>query len=700
MLGLKKENDHYIFEAAVRTEQLFLNLYHKNRRVRQIAFDPADRIGDVWHLELPVTSESRSGEGNACREAAGAADAQARVHEKRQPALALPLTELSYCYEADGRIFTDPNGTVFEGRKSFGNLKDGTRILKTPIGEATAIPESSEAWRQDRALDLPYEDSIIYRLHVRGFTEHHSSGLDHELRGSFQGILEKIPYLEALGVTTLELMPPYEFNEVMLPDYGHDNPYEVELRPTGRINYWGFTKDALQLAPKSSFTSDHKNPRNEFRKLVHTLHAHGMELVVDLYFTSETIPDHIVNVMRYWRIHYHVDGIHLIGAAPYSVIARDPWLSRFKIWADSWQGQIPETPTHGAAQAAAPGRYLADYNDGFQNDMRRILKGDESMLPTLMQRVRENPSNRASIQYMANVSGMSLMDVLSYDRKHNEENHEDNRDGTDQNYSWNCGEEGPTRKKSIKLLRKKMWRNAWLLLMLSQGTPLIHAGDEFGQSRLGNNNPYCQDNPTNWLDWRLIDRNRELYDFARYAIQFRKQHPVFHQGIALRQMDYRSVGIPDISFHGENAWRPDSENFRRQLGVMYAGAYAGDDTFLVLYNMHWEKHSFLLAHPPLGMKWAAVIDTAMEETNGIYPEERMLLEERYTVEPRSIVVLKAVKDPDFQPKKKVHKRHLKQRATALAQETQTETAAAGVASGHTATEKRSPFEVKKHPSDV
>ena len=668
MLGLKKENDHYIFEAAVRTEQLFLNLYHKNRRVRQIAFDPADRIGDVWHLELPVTS-------------------------------AIPLTELSYCYEADGRIFTDPNGTVFEGRKSFGNLKDGTRILKTPIGEATAIPESSEAWRQDRALDLPYEDSIIYRLHVRGFTEHHSSGLDHELRGSFQGILEKIPYLEALGVTTLELMPPYEFNEVMLPDYGHDNPYEVELRPTGRINYWGFTKDALQLAPKSSFTSDHKNPRNEFRKLVHTLHAHGMEIVVDLYFTSETIPDHIVNVMRYWRIHYHVDGIHLIGAAPYSVIARDPWLSRFKIWADSWQGQIPETPTHGAAEAA-PGRYLADYNDGFQNDMRRILKGDESMLPTLMQRVRENPSNRASIQYMANVSGMSLMDVLSYDRKHNEENHEDNRDGTDQNYSWNCGEEGPTRKKSIKLLRKKMWRNAWLLLMLSQGTPLIHAGDEFGQSRLGNNNPYCQDNPTNWLDWRLIDRNRELYDFARYAIQFRKQHPVFHQGTALRQMDYRSVGIPDISFHGENAWRPDSENFRRQLGVMYAGAYAGDDTFLVLYNMHWEKHSFLLAHPPLGMKWAAVMDTAMEETNGICPEERILPEERYTVEPRSIVVLKAAKDPDFQPKKKVHKRHLKQRPTALAQETQTETTAAGVASGHTATEKRSSSEVKKHPSDV
>ena len=637
MLGLKKENDHYIFEAAVRTEQLYLNLYHKNRRVRQIAFDPEARIGDVWRLELPVSSCAK------------------------RSAEAWPIEKLSYCYEADGRVFTDPNGTVFEGRKSFGNLKDGTRVLKTSIEEATAVPEDSEDWRQDRPLDLPYEDSVIYRLHVRGFTAHSSSGVPRDVRGTFQGILEKLPYLSSLGVTTLELMPPYEFNEVMLPDYGHDNPYETEIRPTGRINYWGFTKDALQLAPKASFTSDHKNPRHEFRKLVYELHRHGMELVVDLYFTYETIPDHIVNVMRYWRTHYHVDGIHLIGAAPYNVIARDPWLSRFKIWADSWQGQVPEPAAHGGARAKAPGRYLADYNDGFQNDMRRILKGDESMLPTLMQRVRENPSNRAAIQYMANVSGMSLWDLLCYDRKHNEENHEDNRDGTDQNYSWNCGEEGPTRKKTIKLLRKKMWRNAWLLLMLSQGTPLIHAGDEFGQTRLGNNNPYCQDNAINWLDWRLTERNKELLTFARFVIDFRKRHGVFHQAEPLRLMDYRSVGIPDISFHGENAWRPDTENFRRQLGVMYAGAYAEDDTFLVLYNLHWEKHDFLLAHPPLGMKWAAVIDTSAEELNGIYPEAQLLPEERYKVEPRSIVVLKAVKDPAFQPKphRKTHRREKK-----------------------------------------
>ncbi len=626
MFGLRKENDLYIFEAVVHTEQLYLNLYDGNRKVRQIAFDHCQRIGDVWKLEI---SED--------------------------------ISDYSYCYEADGVVFTDPNGTVFEGRKKFGLLKDGTKILKTPVAEAVAMPEISDEWIKDRPLETPYDESIIYRLHVRGFTEHSSSGVKKDVRGTFQGIIEKIPYLVSLGITAVELMPPYEFNEVMLPDYGSRNPYHAEVRPTGRINYWGFTKDALQLAPKSSFTSDHKNPRNEFRKLVYELHRNNIEVIVDLYFTNETLPDYITNVMRYWRINYHVDGIHMIGSAPYSVIARDPYLSRFKIWADSWDGQISEDDRHSGAYREYAPRYLADYNQGFQDDMRRILKGDENMLKTLMDRVRYNPSGRANIQYMANVSGMSLYDVLSYDRKHNEENHEDNRDGTNLNYSWNCGEEGATRKKSIKLLRRKMWRNAYVLLMLSQGTPLINSGDECGQTRLGNNNAYCHDSALNWMDWRLLDRNKELYDFARNMIAFRKKHKVFHQARALKQLDYRSVGIPDLSFHGENAWRPEMENYRRQLGVMYAGAYAEDDTFLVLYNFHWEKHHFLMAHPPLGKKWAVCIDTAAEEQNGIYPEGQEIETENneIVIEPRSIVVLKAIKDKSYKPKRR-RKRKVKE----------------------------------------
>ncbi len=617
MLGLKKENDKYIFTVACSKEKLYLNLYSGNRKVKQIAFDPALRIGDVWRLEV---SED--------------------------------LGEYSYCYETDHHIFTDPDGTVFEGRKKFGNLKDGTRILKTPIQEAVAIPEESEEWMNDRPLGIPYEDSILYRLHVRGFTKHHSSHVPKDERGTFRGIIDKIPYLKELGINGIELMPPYEFNEVMLPDFGSENPYQTEIKPTGKINYWGFTKDAMQLAPKSAYTSDHKNPRNEFRTMVLALHKAGIEVIVDLYFTSETLPDQISQVMRYWRIHYHVDGIHMIGNAPFSVIARDPYLSRFKIFADHWEDGN-EMPHHGPAAGLKP-RYLADYNNGFQDDMRRVLKGDEDMLRTLMYRIEEHPTDRATIHYMANVGGFSLMDALSYDRKHNELNHEDNRDGTDQNHSWNCGEEGKSRKKSVKLLRKKMWRNAYVLLMLSQGTPLIQAGDEFAATRLGNNNAYCQDNEINWLDWSLISKNEDFYNFAKYMIDFRRRHAVFRQKEPLRNLDYRSVGIPDASFHGVNAWKTDFENFRRQLGVMYAGAYAGDDSFLVLYNFHWEKHSFLLAHPPVGMVWAISIDTANEAVNGIIQEgsEVALLHNALVVEPRSIVVLKAIKDIHYRAKKK------------------------------------------------
>lgn len=630
MLGLKKQDGMYIFTAAVKTERLFLNLYEDKRRVKQIPFDPELRIGNVWRLE---TSED--------------------------------IGKYSYAYEADGRVFSDPNGTVFTGRKKFGVLKDGTRILKTPIGEAVAVPEESEAWKKDRPLGTPYHESMIYRLHVRGFTESPTSGLDAEVRGTFQGIIDKIPYLKELGITAVELMPPYEFNEVMLPVMASGNPRREELKPTGKINYWGFTRDALEMAPKASFTSDHKNPKNEFRKMVLALHAAGIEVIVDLYFTDAESPNYLSDVMRQWRITYHVDGIHIIGTAPFQVIARDAYLANFKIWADSWGDLRSEMDGHGNPAAGGVSRkYLADYNDGFQNDMRRALKGDENMLSALMYRIRENPGDRAVIHYIANVSGFTLADMVSYDRKHNEENHERNMDGTDNNYSWNCGEEGRSRKKSVNLLRKKMLRNAFVLLLLSQGTPLIQAGDEFGRTKDGNNNSYCQDNRMTWIDWKLKEKNRDLYEFAKYMIHFRMRHGVFHQAAELRNIDYRNTGIPDISFHGENAWQPAMENYRRELGVMYSGAYGQDDTFMVLYNFHWEVHTFGLPHPPEGMKWAIAIDTAAEAVNGIYAEgeEAEIPEREARVQPRSIQVLRAVQDKDYKPKKK-RSRHVKSGGT-------------------------------------
>lgn len=606
MFGLKLENGKYIFTAAVRTKQLYLNLYRGEQLHSRIAFDPASRIGDVWKLEL-------SGD----------------------------LSAMSYAYEADGKVFADPNGTVFTGRKRFGTLKDGVRIMKTPIAEACEAPAYSMAWEQDRPLQIPYEDSIIYRLHVRGFTRHSSSGIPTEHRGTFRGIQDKIGYLKELGITAIELMPPYEFNEIILPEYGSENPFRPETEPTGQINYWGFTKDAQRMAPKRSYTEAGENPRETFRDLVLACHEAGIEIIVDLYFSEGESAEQILSVVRFWRIAYHVDGAHLIGSVPCLIISQDPYLSGMKLWADSWEGCTEGRNPYRTGGGEAVQRCLADYHQGFQNDMRRILKGDENMMPVLMQRLRHNPADRAEIQFLANAEGMTLMDLFSYDRKHNEANRENNLDGTDSNFSWNCGEEGPTRRKKIRQLRRKQIRNAYLLLMLSQGVPLIHQGDECGHSKMGNNNSYCQDNEISWMDWNQLRKNHDIYEFVRFIIQFRKEHRVFHQIHEPRNLDYKNFGIPDMSYHGENAWRPELEHFRRQLGVLYCGSYAEDDSFLVLYNFHWEPHQFRLANPPKGTGWVICMNTEDDEHNGYYlPDQQIPLTEKCcTLAPRSIMVL-------------------------------------------------------------
>ena len=183
-------------------------------------------------------------------------------------------------------------------------------------------------------------------------------------------------------------------------------------------------------------------------------------------------------------------------------------------------------------------------------------------------RSRRNPAEYAVVNYMANTNGFTLMDAVSYDRKHNEKNGEENRDGSDYNYSWNCGAEGPTRKKKIVELRKQLIKNAYLLLFLSQGVPLLMAGDEFGNSQDGNNNAYCQDNAVSWLNWKLLETHKDQVEFVKRLIAFRKSHKMFHMDREPRIMDYKSCGRPDVTYHGENAWKPEFENFRRQFGIL------------------------------------------------------------------------------------------------------------------------------------
>ena len=568
------------------------------REVRSIPFPKEGKTGHVWSMTLN-----------------GAFD------------------DLYYAFEADGTRFSDPYGRSFAGRERWGRLSHAKRLLLTPVAE----PEFD--WQGDRPLHIPYEDCIVYRAHVRGLTKHASSGTEH--RGTFRGVVDKIPYFKELGITTLELLPAVEFQEVMMPENVEGNPYGTS-EPTGRLNYWGYAKAGM-FAPKASYADPGTNPVTEFKYMVRELHKAGLEVVPELYFSGKEVPEFVLETVRFWVREYHVDGIHLTGYAPTVLLAKDPYLADTKLWALSWEAEKP---------AAGEKKHLGEYNDGFLIDMRRALKGDEEQMSSLIYRNRRNPAETGVLNFMAGTNGFTMMDMVSYDQKHNEANGENNRDGSDYNYSWNCGAEGHVRKKKIQELRSRQLRNAMLLLFLSQGTPVLLAGDEFGNSQNGNNNAYCQDNEISWLNWNLNKWDQALLDFVKHVIAFRKAHPVFHMEQEPRVMDYLACGHPDISYHGVNAWQPEFENFRRQIGILYCGAYAkkpngeNDDFFFVIFNMHWEPHSFALPNLPKNLVWSLAFDTSDSAAGGYYEEgqERQILNQKnYMVPSRSVLVFQGKK---------------------------------------------------------
>ena len=285
--------------------------------------------------------------------------------------------------------------------------------------------------------------------------------------------------------------------------------------------------------------------------------------------------------------------------------------------------------------------------------MRRFLKGDEDALKKALFQLRNNPAQAGTVNYMTSYEGFSLADLVSYDRKHNEENGEGNQDGNPYNASWNCGIEGPTRKRSVLLLRRKQMRNAMLLLLTAQGTPMLTAGDEFGQSRMGNNNAYCQDNAISWLDWRLAEKNRDFLDFVRAALRLRSAHPVLHQAQELTMLDYAACGCPDLSYHGKEAWRLLTDRLSREAGVLYCGHYAkkkrdeDDSYFYIAYNMHWEEQTLALPDLPAGMHWEKVMDT---QDGTAVPDGK--IRERYVTLPgRSVQILQSFGKPDGKGKK-------------------------------------------------
>lgn len=499
----------------------------------------------------------------------------------------LPAQVCEYNYEIDGKIVTDPYAKGIAGRERWNDQVDFT-----PHQVRGKIPQKEEyPWENDCPLRIPEEDVIAYSLHVRGFTRHSSSKV--KKKGTFRGVMEKLPYLKELGINQIQCMPVYEFEE------------------RGRkVNYWGYG-EGFFFAPKASYAADH-DAQKELKELVKTCHREGIEVVLDFPFTAQTRFQIVEDCLRYYVMEYHIDGFLL---NPYQVpvefLRRDPVLS---------------------------GTKLLIKDESFQNTMRRFLKGDEGMIASVAEQFRRKTSVSGSCNYITNHTGFTLEDLVSYDAKHNEANGEQNQDGPDYNYSWNCGVEGKTRKKRIVKLRQGQKRNAMFLLMTAQGTPCLLAGDEFGNSQGGNNNVYCQDNETGWVDWSRLGREKSFFHYVKELIAFRKKHGILHQKEALTGTDRSGSGIPDISYHGEAAWQIQQEASSRQLGILYSGSPKKESNCFLVYNMHWIAHSFALPALPKDQAWYQVMST--EE--GFY-EQPLLIEGKRSIilEGRSVAAFVA-----------------------------------------------------------
>ncbi len=533
---------------------------------------------------------------------------------------------VSYNYFSDEEYFCDPYAKQFYGLETFGkNVPDSAIRAKLDNKALGSTSGHVFDWGREESSFTPYEDSLIYLLHVRGFTKSPSSGVAPDRRGTFAGITDKIDYLKSLGVTAVELMPAYEMNEVENPYnksdkrsikkpedeskalYSRDGSISSKKSESLKLNFWGYKK-GYYFAPRTAYCMNPADAENEFKEFVKTMHENGLEVIMQFFFEDNENGTLIIDALRFWRCTYHVDGFHLKGSVmPLRLVTHEPLFTDVKIWyeyfdcASIYQGRKPAM------------RLLADYNNAFLYNARKFLKSDDNCVNDFVKSIEANGIDHGIINYICNYEGFRLVDLVSYEHKHNEENGENNKDGTDDNLSWNCGIEGRTRKHDILALRKKQMKNAMTMLFFSQGTPMIFSGDEFGSSQGGNNNPYCQDNETGWVDWKAMERNSELLDYVRFLSKLRFSNRILHRDAPFKMMDYISCGYPDLSCHGKEAWRPDMSGHSHLVGMLFCGLYAKEektyDYIYVAFNMHWLPQKLALPKLPTGLKWEVLSDT-------------------------------------------------------------------------------------------
>ena len=591
------------------------------------------------------------------------------------------------------KILLDPYAKLIVGRDVWGQEPNWDSLY--PYRARVVLDDFD--WEDDLPLETPVNDLVVYEMHVRNFTCGTASGVKH--RGTFAGIVEKIPYLKELGVNCVELMPVHEFDEF-------ENSRVSPVDGRRLCNLWGYSNVGF-FAPKAGYASSGKFGMqvDELKNLVKKLHANGIEVILDVVFnhTAEgneqgptisyrgidnktyymltpdgsyynfsgcgntlncnnpNVRDMIVESLRYWVIDYHIDGFRFDLAAilgrdqngnPMSnpplleSLAHDPILGKTKLIAEAWDAgglyQVGSFPSWGR---------WAEWNGKFRDSIRRFLKSDESVLADVKERIIGSPDLyasqgrgiKASVNFVTAHDGFTLWDLVSYNSKHNEANGEDNRDGESNNNSWNCGCEGETDDPDINNLRRRQVKNAVTMLMVSQGIPMVLSGDEMGNSQQGNNNAYCQDNEIAWLDWNNLEEHADFFRYFKQMISFRRRHKVLRYEDHLRHQDYLNLGCPDFSWHGVKAWQPESGYNNLTLAFMLNGQYADNDDFIyVAMNMHWEMHGFELPQLPEGMAWHVFANTGVETPSDIYePGKEPLVGNQHEVlvGPRSIMVL-------------------------------------------------------------
>jgi len=557
---------------------------------------------------------------------------------------------------------------------------------------SVVIDTAGYDWEGDRPLNRPMQDTIIYEMHVRGFTQSPTSPVRHP--GTFLGIIEKIPYLKDLGVTAVELLPVFDFDETAVLREANGHPLS---------NYWGYSTIGY-FAPQSAFcvSPECGSHLREFREMVKALHRAGIEVILDVVFnhTDEgnqqgptfsfrgidnrthyfLVPwdlqyymdfsgcgntfncNHpiaqklIVECLRYWVGEAHVDGFRFDEG---SILARGedgmPSVHPPVVWQIELDDLLAHTKVIAEAWDAAglyqighfPGDRWAEWNGRYRDDIRSFVKGDPGMVGAVASRLAGSadlyesrgqlPVN--SINFVTCHDGFTLNDLVSYNGKHNEANGEDNRDGINDNLSWNCGVEGESNDPAVEALRNRQVRNFAAILLLSRGVPMFVAGDEVRRTQKGNNNAYCQDNDTSWFDWMLVERNRDLYRFWKRMIEFRKRHRALHPGrFFAGTMNER--GMPDVAWHGTKLSSPGwNDPNGSALGVTLAGS-RGDEDIHIMLNMYWESLDFEVPSVP-GRTWLKAVDTSQPSPLDIpdFEYEFPVAGNMCKVEGRSVVVL-------------------------------------------------------------